>query len=260
MARPQKNNCDYFPHSAQGRNDRRVKAICAKCGGLEAYAILYQLKELLTESDQNRIFYSELEIELIAGDLGITAKKLKEIIDHAIALNYFQIIDQFLRCEELENDLKPVYEKREKAKQIAAKQQRTNGKFSTDTTATTVVSVTEMPQSKLDKSRVNNINKEKNIEKRKNDFFNEVMAFENAYGKNLLDDFFNYWSEQNSKSTKMRFEFEKTFEIGKRLSRWEANNQNSSAQQKLNGHGINTKNGTSEKRLDAAAQWINGSA
>jgi hypothetical protein len=38
----------------------------------------------------------------------------------------------------------------------------------------------------------------------------------------MLDEFYNYWSEKNSKG-KMRWELEKTFEIPNRLATWKRN-------------------------------------
>ena len=41
----------------------------------------------------------------------------------------------------------------------------------------------------------------------------------------VLKEFSDYWTEQNPKGTKMRFEMEKTFDINLRLKRWCKNNQ-----------------------------------
>jgi len=36
----------------------------------------------------------------------------------------------------------------------------------------------------------------------------------------MLKSFCDYWTEPNKSKTKMRFELEKTFEIGRRLATW----------------------------------------
>ena len=46
------------------------------------------------------------------------------------------------------------------------------------------------------------------------------------YGQQMLDEFFDYWSEPNPSKTKMRFELQKTFEVNRRLARWARNNFN----------------------------------
>lgn len=50
-------------------------------------------------------------------------------------------------------------------------------------------------------------------------FKSEVFEFSEKYSETMLDKFTNYWTEK-SKSGKMRYEFQKTFEISKRLATW----------------------------------------
>lgn len=50
-------------------------------------------------------------------------------------------------------------------------------------------------------------------------FKSEVFEFAEKYPEAMLNKFCNYWTEKNTKG-KMRFEFEKTFEISKRLATW----------------------------------------
>lgn len=62
----------------------------------------------------------------------------------------------------------------------------------------------------------------KPIEYREADFKRQVENFP-GYHSQMLNDFFEYWSEPNKSGTRMRFEQEKTWHLGRRLSRW-ANN------------------------------------
>lgn len=50
------------------------------------------------------------------------------------------------------------------------------------------------------------------------EFKNSVFLFE-EYDKNMLEAFFDYWSEPNKKG-KMKWELEKTWELKRRLKRW----------------------------------------
>ena len=61
-------------------------------------------------------------------------------------------------------------------------------------------------------------NKNKEIE-----FKSEVFEFLEKYPEKMLNAFCSYWTEPNKSKTKMRFELQKTFEIGRRLVTW-ANN------------------------------------
>ena len=51
-------------------------------------------------------------------------------------------------------------------------------------------------------------------------FKSEVFEFSEKYPETMLNKFCNYWTELNKSGTKMRFELQQTFEIGKRLGTW----------------------------------------
>lgn len=62
----------------------------------------------------------------------------------------------------------------------------------------------------------------KSIEERKKEFAEELREFLEKYGKDMLNDFYKYWTEHNNKGRKMRFEMSKNqpFNIGRRLVTW----------------------------------------
>ena len=64
-----------------------------------------------------------------------------------------------------------------------------------------------------------------NISIKQEDFEKSVKKSTNGYGYNidLLDEFISYWTELNKSKTKMRFEMEKTFDVKRRLTRWQKN-------------------------------------
>ena len=70
----------------------------------------------------------------------------------------------------------------------------------------------------------NNVNKNINIEERKNKFYDAIAKYVDEYPKEMLRDFFNYWSEHGENDKKLRFEKEKTFGIKQRLSTWHSRN------------------------------------
>jgi hypothetical protein len=86
MARPTKDNADYFSHDADMRNDVKVKALRRKFG-IEGYAVWAMLLEHLTDCDYFEYEYSDLNIELLSGDFDVDPIRLKEIIDYLILLN-----------------------------------------------------------------------------------------------------------------------------------------------------------------------------
>ena len=64
------------------------------------------------------------------------------------------------------------------------------------------------------KDEISNKKEEKEIV-----FKSEVFEFSEKYPEAMLNKFCNYWTEKN-RSGKMRYEFEKTFEIPRRLVTW----------------------------------------
>lgn len=60
----------------------------------------------------------------------------------------------------------------------------------------------------------------KTIEEREKDFYDEVAKFVGQYSREMLRSFFDYWSEPNKQKNKMRFELQKTWDTGRRLSTW----------------------------------------
>lgn len=66
--------------------------------------------------------------------------------------------------------------------------------------------------------------RKKTLAERLEDFRKDVYSLSNEWEASLLDEFFNYWSEANPGGTKMRFEMEKTWDLSRRLARWDKNN------------------------------------
>ena len=73
------------------------------------------------------------------------------------------------------------------------------------------------------KTQVSNniINNQFNKDNSKNQFFNEVMSFKN-YSKELLSEFFEYWSEPTKKGV-LKKDTMKTWSTSRRLKRWAKN-------------------------------------
>ena len=64
------------------------------------------------------------------------------------------------------------------------------------------------------------------LDQRKHDFGESLIPYLDNYGKLMIRQFFDYWTETSPNGNKMRFEKEKTFEIPKRLARWNMNQNN----------------------------------
>ena len=64
----------------------------------------------------------------------------------------------------------------------------------------------------------------KTLEQRKKEFANKLIPFIEKYGKEIIREFYDYWSEHNDGGLKMAFEKKSTFSIEHRLRTWNKNN------------------------------------
>jgi hypothetical protein len=53
-------------------------------------------------------------------------------------------------------------------------------------------------------------------------FFDKANLYKDKYTQEMIADFVEYWTE-SSNGKKQRWEYEKTFDIGRRLARWAKN-------------------------------------
>lgn len=78
---------------------------------------------------------------------------------------------------------------------------------------------------KTEKARERNAEKtqKKSYKERKNIFIDLLGEFVNDENRSMCNDFYLYWTETSLNSDKMRFEMEKAFDMKRRLSTWEKN-------------------------------------
>jgi hypothetical protein len=97
-----------------------------------------------------------------------------------------------------------------------------------------------------------NVKSINNIEDRKLKFAETLKIYLNLYGKEMMNEFFKYWTEPNTTNTKLKFELQKTWSVKLRLDRWAKNNNNFK-----NGNNGN-KQQTADERLQEAKSRILG--
>jgi hypothetical protein len=113
MARPRKNNADYFPHDSGLRDDVRIKAVRRKFGH-EGYSVWNMLTEKLCKCEFFSFKYDEINLELMAGDFDLETEKLKGIIDYFLLLKLIELKDECIFNQELITSLGPLFSKRER--------------------------------------------------------------------------------------------------------------------------------------------------
>jgi hypothetical protein len=154
MARPKKNNADYFSHDNDARNHRKIKALRGKFG-VTGYGFWFMLLEFLTYSDYNQFEFTDSEVELMAGDFGVSATEIHDMLSYCIKLEMLTLENGIIRSKSLDERLECVYKKRGTKKEFLQQKPHINVVSDTDNTTKTIVSATESTQSKVKEIKVN---------------------------------------------------------------------------------------------------------
>ena len=76
----------------------------------------------------------------------------------------------------------------------------------------------------------------KTLEQRAQEFYDELAGYVEKYNKDMLRDFYDYWTEPNKSCTKMRFELEQTWDTARRLATWAKRDKTYNKPQQNNGY------------------------
>ena len=183
-----------------------------------------------------KYWHDECVMTLEDAKLDFGDEEISELLKYKI----LKLDDEFIKVDflddqmlEIEKTSKKQSEKGKKSAQLRAEKKLTNP---------TVVengSTDSQPDStnkiRGDKSKVDKI-KENNIEERKLKFASTLEPFLPTYGRDLLNNFYAYWTEPNTSGTKFRRELERTWDISRRLNTWAMNDKKFTSGQK-NGQG-----------------------
>lgn len=90
MGRPRKNNAEYYTHDSGMRNDVKIKALRRKFSHT-GYAVWNYLLEALTDSDDFRIEWNDVNRELYAADFDVTDEELSAIVDYCLKIDLLQM-------------------------------------------------------------------------------------------------------------------------------------------------------------------------
>ena len=105
----------YFQHSANLRNDIRVRAVRRKYGN-EGYAVMNYLFELMTEKNEFKLEFSPIDRELLAADLDVNTEWLSDFVEYCDEVQLFNLnLDEnTLSSEFLKEIFSPLFKLREK--------------------------------------------------------------------------------------------------------------------------------------------------
>lgn len=224
MARPQKNNADYFPHDNSMWSDRKVVALRNKFG-LEGYAIWNLLLESLCESENFEL--NETEQNLLPEFWGIEEEKLKEILDFMERLRLIQREQNNITCQRLVDRLQPMLLERARKRKWARKRWGKDGNSEeidddnpSNSEQSTESSTQKERKEKESKEEERKPEKEITPAQKARKFFKEIEE-QKLSDSDEKKKFYNYWTELNKSGKRQRWELEKTFDVGRRWDTWQ---------------------------------------
>jgi hypothetical protein len=113
------------------------------------------------------------------------------------------------------------------------KQRSEAGKKSAEQRALTKFNERSISYNEIQRNSTDNVNDNvnvnviiNNIEDRKLKFASTLEIYLSIYGKDLLNEFYKYWTEPNKSNTKFKQELEKTWSLERRLETWSKNDKN----------------------------------
>lgn len=159
MGRKQKNNAEFFPHFSTMRNDKKVKVLRNKFGAVLGYAFWSMFLEWLTEQDGLEWEFSDIECEMFASELGVSATEIREMVDFCLKLELLaRTPSNFVYSERLHENLKPLFDKRNRERSRSKqRERRENGTFEPQKSTDPGISATVIPHSIVEESKEEDI-------------------------------------------------------------------------------------------------------
>jgi len=150
MARPRKENADYFSHDTNMRSHRKVIALRSKFW-ITWYAVYSMLLEHIASCDFFKAKHNDIELEILAGDFWIDWSLLWDIVDFCHRLWLIQIVDWYIECQSMIERLQDLIKKRDRER---SRDKPKNEEWKFVSVTETHSNDTEMPQSKVKESKV----------------------------------------------------------------------------------------------------------
>lgn len=233
-----KNDTYYFPHDFFARKDPKCIALI-KDFGMSGYGVYWSLVEMMYEQGGKIKKFPSL-FSAIAHEFNVKEASITKQIE-AMLHNYELLLqdenylwsDSVLRRMEFREAKKLKKSESGKLGGIKSGESRRKKKSTKQNEA-----MLQSNEANEAKERKGKENKGKEIKERVNgahaptlksfkawtekEFIDDLSNFRETYPKDLLNEFFKYWSEKSA-TGRMKFQLEDTWETKKRLETWERN-------------------------------------
>lgn len=202
---------EYINHKTSNRSEYVFRKLIERKGAA-AYGVYWYILEELYESGGKMLFE---EIEPISKALCVRKDFVASVIKSFSLFQYDS--DSFWSDEVIEQ-----IEKRQKIKD--KRKEAANKRWVSEKNIIMPEKEKEVESSPIVKPT--KVSKEQEMKSREREFYNVLVPFVNTYGREMIREFFDYWSEPNKSHSKMRFEQERTWDLTRRLQTWEKRSRN----------------------------------
>lgn len=225
MARPERNTVDYFPHYIS--DGKKMFFIEHKYGN-DGYSTWFKLLESLATTEYHYLdLKNESDIMFLSAKCRISENVLIEILNDLSKLGEIDLdlwVEKIVYSDKFIESIQDAYSRRNN--KCMQKVDLCKHLITLCRLKSTFLSKKKdsNPQSKVDDTKPNDTIPD--IDTRKINFSHTLQPFLEIYGKDLLNDFYKYWTEPNKSNTKFRMELEKTWSLERRLETWAKNDKN----------------------------------
>lgn len=202
---------EYINHKISNRSEYAFRKLIERKGAA-AYGVYWYILEELYESGGKMLFE---EIEPISKALCVRKDFVASVIK---SFSLFQYDSESFWSDEVIEQI----EKRQKIKD--KRKEAANKRWVSEKNIIVPEKEKEVESSPIVKPT--RVNKEQEMKSREREFYNVLVPFVNTYGREMIREFFDYWSEPNKSHSKMRFEQERTWDLARRLQTWEKRSRN----------------------------------
>lgn len=196
----------------------------------------------MAENKTSFVLYSDQRtlIDLLTNEqAGILLKHIFAYVNDENPINTDQLINVVFEPikQQFKRDLKKweaTKEGRSKAGLASAEARRINKLQQTSTNVNKLQQNLTNPTVNVNVNDNVNVNVIKEVlSVRKVNFSESLKLYLGKYSKDMLNNFFSYWTEHGEKDKKMRFEKERSFGLSQRLSTWYKNDYSPKSQTKI---------------------------
>ena len=225
MARPERKTVDYFPHYIS--DGKKMFSIEHRHGN-DGYATWFKVLESLASTDNHFLNLNDsTDLMYLSAKCKVTESKLIEILSDLCELG--EIDSTLWSCKVIYSakfieSIQDAYSRRSnKCMDYGSLCKHLLG-LCIPKLRETIEKTYNNTQSKVYNS-IQKQSKEEKLLSRKKLFASTLEPFVSIYGKDLLNDFYKYWTEPNKTGTKFRQELEKTWSLDRRLETWVKNDK-----------------------------------